>query len=434
MELNNINPLSSSSIQDIIIKYKKLSDKYKSDVSNKEKITSKQILDKLNTFNEILIYIQEINDYIQIIYTRLLLLYREILPELSEIIKSKNEFIKCISLFEDRPDLSKLNNLDFLSKADIITLSTILTTTSNKNKYEIQKDNQEIKSLCSSYFDINNIIQMFYSVLDSIVIHICPNLSQLVGSYFAMKLIVYSGGIDKLVVTPACNIQVFGKIEDLKNKKGFLYYTQFVQNETEEVYKIKALRKISNKSALAVRCDYSRLLSMKNELNSFQSQIDITNNYMNIDNDNDDRKNKDGKFGKSYFTDYYTNQDKEIITNNQEQNKLLFNFKDQIQDKIHKLKTIKEKPTIKPLPKPEDKPRKKRGGRKLRKYKQDNKMSKTMKEKMRLKFNDYSNEVNDYLYNNEFGMIGMNKNEYLSNSLIEERQKNDFLGKKKKLI
>jgi U4/U6 small nuclear ribonucleoprotein PRP31 len=39
---------------------------------------------------------------------------------------------------------------------------------------------------------------------------VAPNLCQLVGSFTASKLISAAGGINKLAVMPACNIQVMG--------------------------------------------------------------------------------------------------------------------------------------------------------------------------------------------------------------------------------
>lgn len=39
---------------------------------------------------------------------------------------------------------------------------------------------------------------------------VAPNLCQLVGSVISSKLIASAGGIDKLAIMPACNIQVMG--------------------------------------------------------------------------------------------------------------------------------------------------------------------------------------------------------------------------------
>ena len=39
---------------------------------------------------------------------------------------------------------------------------------------------------------------------------VAPNLCKLVGSSIASKLISAAGGIDKLAMMPACNIQVMG--------------------------------------------------------------------------------------------------------------------------------------------------------------------------------------------------------------------------------
>jgi U4/U6 small nuclear ribonucleoprotein PRP31 len=48
---------------------------------------------------------------------------------------------------------------------------------------------------------------------------IAPNLSALVGTQLASKLMAGAGGIEKLANMPACNIQVMGSIR--RNMLGF---------------------------------------------------------------------------------------------------------------------------------------------------------------------------------------------------------------------
>ena len=42
---------------------------------------------------------------------------------------------------------------------------------------------------------------------------IAPNLSALIGTQAASKIIAKSGGVDKLANMPACNIQVMGSLK-----------------------------------------------------------------------------------------------------------------------------------------------------------------------------------------------------------------------------
>jgi len=39
---------------------------------------------------------------------------------------------------------------------------------------------------------------------------VAPNLTQLVGSYYASKIVSAAGGVERLAAMPACNIQVLG--------------------------------------------------------------------------------------------------------------------------------------------------------------------------------------------------------------------------------
>lgn len=53
----------------------------------------------------------------------------------------------------------------------------------------------------------NNLLLIY---LESCMQSIAPNLCQLLGCFFASKLISLAGGVKELAAIPACNIQVMG--------------------------------------------------------------------------------------------------------------------------------------------------------------------------------------------------------------------------------
>jgi len=95
---------------------------------------------------------------------------------------------------------------------------------------------------------------------------IAPNLSAIVGSTLAAKLMAASGGIEQLANMPACNIQVLGA--QRRNLFGFskalskthlgLFGTLDIVKNSPPSFQTKLVRMLATNTAKTARVDVSR--------------------------------------------------------------------------------------------------------------------------------------------------------------------------------
>nr|CAD1826678.1 unnamed protein product [Ananas comosus var. bracteatus] len=151
--------------------------------------------------------------------------------------------------------------------------------------------------------------------------YIAPNLSAIVGSAVASKLMGIAGGLLALAKMPACNVQLLGAKK--KNLAGFSTATsQFRVGYLEQT-------EIFQSTPPSLRTRACRLLAAKSTL---AARVDST------------RGDPTGKTGR--------------------------NLREEIRKKIEKWQEPPPAKQPKPLPVPDSEPKKKRGGRRLRKTKE----------------------------------------------------------------
>jgi U4/U6 small nuclear ribonucleoprotein PRP31 len=109
---------------------------------------------------------------------------------------------------------------------------------------------------------------------------VAPNLCRLVGSSVASKLMSTAGGIDKLAVMPACNIQVLGseKTPNLgigmmgRNHMGFFGSMKMVKDAPNK-HQIQLVRMLSTNVAKCARVDALRTCPSGNEGDKIREQL-----------------------------------------------------------------------------------------------------------------------------------------------------------------
>ena len=91
---------------------------------------------------------------------------------------------------------------------------------------------------------------------------VAPNLCQLVGSFMASKLISAAGGVDKLAIMPACNIQVMGGVRSAqigfsqmeRNHTGLFNQMEGVKNAPKK-FQMQLVRMLATNTAECARYD-----------------------------------------------------------------------------------------------------------------------------------------------------------------------------------
>jgi U4/U6 small nuclear ribonucleoprotein PRP31 len=190
---------------------------------------------------------------------------------------------------------------------------------------------------------------------------LAPNLSAIIGTRTATKLLGMAGGLASLARQPSCNMHLFGAQKKTaalgfatgsysahRKHVGFIYQSELVQSVPEE-YRMKAQRTISAKCVLAVR-------------------MDVTKSY------------PDGSYGVKMLVD--------------------------LEKKLEKLQEPPPSKVIKALPKPSEAPSKKRGGKRARKAKEAYAMTELRKLQNRMKFGEEEEEDGYGDETKGLGMIG----------------------------
>ncbi|GMM33513.1 U4/U6-U5 snRNP complex subunit [Saccharomycopsis crataegensis] len=304
------------------------------DFTNNHYSTTDAHYDFLVTSNE---FVSEIGNEISLIHSFIKSQYSPQFSELETIVVDPVEY--CQTLLIIGNDLGNAPSKSSELKK-IITGEKILVI--NMSILELKISNLP-QMIMNSIIDACNIVIKLDAARIKITKFIseklstyAPNLSRIIGSYCAVQLMSYCGGLDKLAYTPSCNIPSIGTKKPVKigfgqvgiRQKGFLYSSSII-SEVPENFQRQAMRIVSGKLLLAARMDLAG-------------------------------SNSDGSFGIKTL--------------------------EEIQKKLEKLMAPPDNVGPKALPIPIDKTSKKRGGRRFRKMKEKYQMTDLQKAQNRMVF------------------------------------------------
>ena len=161
-------------------------------------------------------------------------------PELEEIVVQPLDYLMTARELGNTGLISAKDNKilqSFLTQATIMVLSVTASITQG---IEISKDALDIVSeSCNIALQLNECQKKIVKYVESRMMYIAPNLSFLIGSSTAAKLIGSAGGLIALSKMPANHVALLGqkktalagcsKASTLPHT-GFIYYTDLVQN------------------------------------------------------------------------------------------------------------------------------------------------------------------------------------------------------------
>ncbi|XP_022877243.1 U4/U6 small nuclear ribonucleoprotein Prp31 homolog [Olea europaea var. sylvestris] len=245
--------------------------------------------------------------------------YRLKFPELESLVHHPIDYARVVKKIGNEMDLTLVDLEGLLPSAIIMVISVTASTTSGKPLPEDVL--QKTLDACDRALALDSAKKKVLDFVESRMGYIAPNLSAIVGSAVAAKLMGTAGGLTALAKMPACNVQLLGAKK--KNLAGFSTATsQFRVGYLEQT-------EIFQSSPPSLRMRACRLLAAKSTL---AARVDST------------RGDPTGKNGRS--------------------------FRDEILKKIEKWQEPPPAKQPKPLPVPDSEPKKKRGGRRLRKMKE----------------------------------------------------------------
>uniref|UniRef100_A0A0E0H425 Nop domain-containing protein n=1 Tax=Oryza nivara TaxID=4536 RepID=A0A0E0H425_ORYNI len=190
--------------------------------------------------------------------------YRLKFPELESLVHHPIDYARVVQKIGNEMDLTLVDLEGLLPSAIIMVISVTASTTSGK---PLSEENL-VKTIeaCERALTLDAAKKKVLEFVESRMGYIAPNLSAIVGSAVASKLMGTAGGLGALAKMPACNVQLLGaKRKNLAGfstatsqfRVGYLEQTDVFQS-TPPALRTRACRLIAAKSTLAARIDSIR--------------------------------------------------------------------------------------------------------------------------------------------------------------------------------
>ncbi|KAJ3220355.1 U4/U6 small nuclear ribonucleoprotein Prp31 [Dinochytrium kinnereticum] len=212
-------------------------------------------------------------DYSADVDTEILIVHRFIkekysprFPELETLIPNAIDYARTVKTIGNEMDLMNVDLRSLLPSATVMIVTVTATTTSGRQLTD--EELSAVMEACDAALSLDSIKRTILEYIESRMTFIAPNLSAILGSSTAAKLMGVAGGLTNLSKIPSCNLQVLGKAnkgltggmvaaKGQEKHAGFIFFSDFVQSFPKD-YRVKACRMISAKCTLAARVDRER--------------------------------------------------------------------------------------------------------------------------------------------------------------------------------
>lgn len=281
--------------------------------------------------------------------------YSQRYPELQSLIPNPLQHAQVVAILGNDPAaVARSENAQLKATVHKSVMLTITMTVDQGGRRLSDVEMATINTACQLLVALDSAKRQITSYVSSKLNLVAPNTAVLIGAHCAAQILGFVGGLNGLAKTPACNIPSLGAKRETavgfgqhQRQQGYLYYSDMVQSSPSDVRK-QAMRMLSAKLVLSARLDASRAST-------------------------------DGSFGAK--------------------------MRDEIQGKVQKLAEPPETKGVKALPVPIDKPSKKRGGKRIRKFKEQFKQSEMAAAANRMGFGEAEKTVDVYGETVGLGML-----------------------------
>ncbi|RCK67131.1 U4/U6 small nuclear ribonucleoprotein Prp31 [Candida viswanathii] len=290
-----------------------------------------------------------INNEILVFYSLVKMQYKDVFPELESLIPNAIDYVRIINIIKQ--DLTNIKSYEQEMKSIVSNEKVLVIIMAGLQQVQNQvrlsdEEMDKIASCLNLILELNDILQDLSQFISNKLSKFAPNVSAIIGPITTSQLLIATGSLKQLALTPSCNVASLG-VRDLststktKSKNiqqtGYVYHSDLVKYLPPEIIR-SVMRIISGKIILAARIDLSK-------------------------------SSPDGELGRKYL--------------------------EEIQGKIDKLLTPPEQTPDKALPAPTEQKSKKRGGRKVRKYKERFQMSELRKAQNKMEFGKQEDTIMD---------------------------------------
>eukprot|EP01041_Mallomonas_annulata_P002448 gene2448-4752_t len=322
--------------------------------------------------------IREVDEEMTNIHRYVSSIYAKKFPELESLVPNKIDYIKTVQRIGNEMDMTLVELNDLLPSASVMVVSVTGSTTSGQPL--ASDDLEECNKGCQELLQLDENKSIILRYIESRMNNIAPNLCTIIGSRVAAQIVGLAGGLIALSKIPACNLQVMGQekrhlagfsnIVSLPNT-GILYYCELIQNNPPYLRK-KALKVVAGKVILAARVD----------------------SYSN---------HPTGEEGRRLLRE--------------------------LEDKFEKWLEPTKARTKKALPIPEEKKKSRRGGKRVRRFKERFAMTDIRAQQNKMTFADLGGEYGDSAMGNDINIL---VNDTGSGKIRAPQKKEVHLAKKQK--
>ena len=287
--------------------------------------------------------------------------YKLVFPELESLVPNNVDYARIVLIIKQ--DLVNIKNYETELKTIMTNDKSLLLVISAlqqaRGGFKLSEgDWNKIVSCALLILKLDEILQQLSNFISSKLAKFAPNVAAIIGPVASSQLLIATGSLKQLALTPACNIPSLG-IRDLATstktasrnirQTGYVYHSDLVKYLPPEIQR-SVMRIISGKVILAARIDLAKSAP-------------------------------DAKLGEK--------------------------FKSEIETKIDKLLAPPEQVPNKALPAPIEIKSKKRGGRRFRKMKERFQMSELRKAQNKMEFGKQEDTIMDD-FGEEIG-LGMSR-------------------------
>ncbi|KAF0540266.1 Nop domain-containing protein [Gigaspora margarita] len=283
--------------------------------------------------------------------------YAKKFPELESLVLNPLDYARAVKAIGNEMDLTKVDLRSILPSATVMVV-TVTGSTTNGLPLTIEESNI-VSDACDMALELDSAKRTILEYVESRMTLIAPNLSAIVGSTTAAKMLGQAGGLMALCKMPACNVMLIGVQKKTSTgfsnattprHTGYLFQSELIQRTPPDL-RLKAQKIVAAKCTLAARMDRVH-------------------------------ESSDGSFGRS--------------------------LREQIDKKLEKLQEPPPSKTVKPLPVPDEGPKKRRAGKKVRRMKEAHAVTELRKAQNRMAFGVAEDETGSFDTTKGLGLIGQN--------------------------
>eukprot|EP01054_Gregarina_sp_Poly1_P005998 Gregarina_sp_Poly_1__5997@NODE_315_length_9587_cov_683_543592_g270_i0_p3_GENE_NODE_315_length_9587_cov_683_543592_g270_i0NODE_315_length_9587_cov_683_543592_g270_i0_p3_ORF_typecomplete_len432_score68_38Nop/PF01798_18/6_2e52Prp31_C/PF09785_9/9_7e13_NODE_315_length_9587_cov_683_543592_g270_i056286923 len=243
-----------------------------SDVSNSVQLGRQAALKTLGICND---YLRDVDVEILSAHGFIRDLYNNRFPELEPLLPAPLDYITTATRLRNELDVTASSLSDFLPSATIMMITVAASITIGRPLSPAELD--KILSVAEDVFELVEARKVILAYIEQDLVTIAPNLTALVGSSMAARLLVYAESLENLSTMPSGNIPLLGGSAHARSTTAFstaqngitalpaaarsagkgygiLWQSDIVQS-TPPAYRVRALKLLAGKCGLAARRD-----------------------------------------------------------------------------------------------------------------------------------------------------------------------------------